>query len=159
MLFLKNTLPVLLLLLLSAGCDKPPADLNNEREAIRQLMLRERQSHFDRNTTAFAAGIADSIWTVKNGGVKHFSREEFWKKMEPYFSSVTFIRWDDLEKPVIQFSEDGSLAYAVVQKEVLLTYPDTNGQPFYDTTRYAWLAVYRKINGVWACEANASTSR
>lgn len=101
--------------------------------------------------------MADTIMAVKDGEVKRYSHDEMKARFNPYFGSVTFIRWDDEIPPVIEISDDGSMAYAVVKKEVLLTYDDTLGMPLYDTTHFAWMAIYRKIKGEWKGVANVST--
>ena len=74
------------------------------------------------------------------------------KRIEPYFSSVEFIKWDDVAEPVIRFSDDGTLAYAIIQKQVIVSYPDSAGKKFIDTTNYAWASIYRKQKGEWKVE-------
>ena len=70
-----------------------------------------------------------------------------------------FIKWDDVAEPVIQFSDDGTLAYAIIQKLVILSYPDSSGKKFIDTTNYAWASIYRKQKGEWKVECNISTNK
>ncbi len=81
------------------------------------------------------------------------------ERIGKYFNSVQFIKWDDTADPIIRFSDDGSLAYAIVQKEVIVTYPDSSGKAFNDTTHYAWSSIYRKQNGEWKVECNISTNK
>lgn len=134
-------------------------DLAKEEKAIRDLLQQERKAHFDRDVKLFMSEFSDSMVAVKNGTVKTATKEENEKRLGAYFGSVEFIKWDDAAPPLIRFSDDGSLAYAVLQKEVILTYPDTTGKAFYDTTNYAWVSVYRKQKGEWKVEANISTNK
>lgn len=134
-------------------------DIEKERKRITQLLQTERKAHFDRNVDLFMSEFADSMISVNKGTVTVASPEQNKKRIGAYFGSVEFIKWDDVAEPVIRFSDDGSLAYAIVQKQVILTYPDTLGKPFYDTTDYAWTSIYRKQKGEWKVECNISTNR
>jgi hypothetical protein len=51
------------------------------------------------------------------------------------------------------------MAYAIVQKQVILSYPDSLGATITDTADYAWISIYRKYNGRWKIETNASTNK
>lgn len=87
------------------------------------------------------------------------TKNENEKRIEKYFSSVNFIKWDDVAEPLIRFSSDGLMAYAIVQKQVVLSYPDSMGKSFVDTTNYAWISIYRKEKGQWKIETNISTNK
>jgi len=119
----------------------------------------ERKAHFDRNVDLFVSEFADSMLSVSKGKVTKLSVEQNKKRIEPYFGSVKFIKWDDMAEPVIKFSDDCSLAYAIVQKEVILTYPDSTDKAFFDTTHYAWSSIYHKQNGEWKVECNITTNK
>jgi hypothetical protein len=96
---------------------------------------------------------------VNRGVVRTATPEQNKERIGKYFEAVQFIKWDDVAEPVIRFSDDGTLAYAIVQKEVILTYPDSTGKAFYDTANYAWASIYRKQKGGWKVEANISTNK
>lgn len=134
-------------------------DLAKEEKEIRNLLQQERKAHFDRNTSLFISEFADNMISVNKGIVKSPTKAENEKRIGKYFSSVSFIKWDDVAEPIIRFSNDGTLAYAIIQKQVILTYPDSLGAPFYDTTDFAWASIYRKQKGEWKVEANISTNK
>jgi len=144
--------------LLIAGCSQQ-TNLETARKEIIQLLQQERKAHFDRNVDLFISEFADSMISVNKGKVAISSPAQNKKRIGAYFGSVQFIKWDDVAEPIIRFSHDGSLAYAIIQKQVIATYPDTSGKPFYDTTHYAWTSVYRKQKGEWKVECNISTNR
>ena len=135
------------------------ADLEKEKTAIRNLLQQERKAHFDRDVELFVSEFADSMISVNKGVVKIPSKEENKERIGKYFGSVQFIKWDDVAEPIIRFSGDGTLAYAVVQKQVIVSYPDSFGNNFADTADYAWVSVYRKQKGEWKVEANVSTNK
>ncbi len=153
-----RVLVILICTIVTMACGSK-ADPATEEKAIRHLLQQERKAHIDKNVKLFMSEFADSMIFVKNGAVRIPSREENEKRLSSYFGSVQFIKWDDTADPVIRISDDGTMAYAVVQKEVILTYPDTTGKAFYDTTHYAWVSVYRKRNGEWKVETNISTNK
>ncbi|WP_276502178.1 hypothetical protein [Terrimonas pollutisoli] len=134
---------------------------NKERdtEAITALLQQERKAHFDRNAELFMSEFADSMLSVNKGKVSVVSPDENKKRITSYFGSVQFIKWDDSAAPIIRFSDDGSLAYAIVQKQVILIRPDSLGKLLTDTTDYAWVSIYRKEKEGWKIECNASTNK
>lgn len=141
------------------SCTHRPNDLSKEKKAIQDLLQQERKAHFDRDTDLFVREFSDSMLSVNRGIVKYTPPDTMRRSVGKYFAAVKFIKWDDLAEPVIRFSADGSLAYAIVQKEVIVSYPDTTGRLFFDTTLYAWASVYRKVGGAWKAEANISTNK
>lgn len=149
--------PAFFALLLLVSCSLKKVNLSKEEKAIRNLLQQERKAHFEKNVDLFVSEFADSMVSVNKGKVTKLSVEQNKKRIEPYFSSVEFIKWDDVEEPIIQFSDDGTLAYAIIQKQVILSYPDSSGKKFIDTTNYAWASIYRKQKGEWKVECNIST--
>ena len=147
-----------LFLFLFVACNSKP-DLEKEKETILSMLQTERKAHFDRNVELFMSEFADSMLSVNKGVVSAPTSDEHKQRIGKYFGSVQFIKWDDTAEPIIRFSDDASLAYAIVQKDVILTYPDTTGKTFYDTTHYAWSSIYRKQNGEWKVECNVSTNK
>ena len=146
------------LLLLLVACS-PKADIEKERKTILTMLQTERKAHFDRNVELFISEFADSMISVNRGEVSTPTREMNKERIGKYFGSVQFIKWDDTAEPIIRFSDDGSLAYAIVQKDVIVTYPHSTGKSFTDTTHYAWSSIYRKYNGEWKVECNISTNK
>ena len=134
---------------------------NKEKElqAIASLLQQERKAHFDRNTELFVLEFADSMLSVNKGKVSVASPDENKKRISSYFGSVQFIKWDDSAAPIIRFSDDGSLAYAIVQKQVILIRPDSLGKLLTDTTDYAWASIYRKEKEGWKIECDVSTNK
>ena len=147
-----------LLLLLLMACNSKP-DLKKEKKTILAMLQTERKAHFDRNVELFMSEFADGMISVNKGKVSIDTRELHKERIGKYFGSVQFIKWDDTADPIIRFSDDGSLAYAIVQKDVIVTYPDSTGKAFNDTVHYAWSSIYRKQNDEWKVECNISTNK
>ena len=154
----KLTILLIFLSFLMPGCSSK-VDLETAGKEITDLLQQERKAHFERNVELFMSEFADSMISVGKGKVSIATQEENKKRIGKYFGNVEFIRWDDVVAPVIRFSDDASLAYAIIQKQVVVSYPDSLGIPFFDTTDYAWVSIYRKQKGGWKVEANVSTNK
>lgn len=111
-------------MLFAFSCNQK-TDLAKEENIIREMLKQERKAHFSKDVDLFVSEFADSMISVNKGIVKVLSPAENKIRIEPYFNSVEFIKWDDTEYPIIKFSEDGNMAYAVVQKQVILSYSDS----------------------------------
>ena len=149
---------VLLLLVFFQGCKQGP-DLEKEKKTILSMLQTERKAHFDRNVDLFMSEFADGMISVNKGEVKTPTKEYNKQRISNYFGSVKFIKWDDSAEPIIRFSDDGSLAYAIIQKDVILARSDSAGKTVNDSMHYAWTSIYRKLNGVWKIECNISTNK
>ena len=151
---------VLAFVIFLSGCNTGEKfDQEKETKAITALLLQERKAHFDRNTDLFVSEFADSMLSVNKGKVSVATVGENRQRISRYFSSVDFVKWDDVAKPVIRFSDDGSLCYAIIQKQVILSSLDSLGKKQLDTTDYAWASIYRKQKGEWKVECNISTNK
>ncbi|HEV7780936.1 MAG TPA: nuclear transport factor 2 family protein [Chitinophagaceae bacterium] len=155
---MKRFFSLLLATVMLCSCKSKP-DLAKEKKAILAILQQERKAHFDGDVELFISGFADSMVSVSKGMITTPTREEYRERFGDYFSKVKFIRWDDVNEPVIRFSDDASLAYAIIQKEIILSYPGSPGKTIIDTTAYAWVSIYRKLNGVWKGEVNVSTNK
>ena len=47
------------------------------------------------------------------------TKEKSRQRFTNYFTAVEFVKWDDVAEPVLQFSDDSTMAVAVVRKEVI----------------------------------------
>ncbi len=97
-------------------------DKQKETEAITALFQQERKAHFDRNMELFLSEFADSMLSVNKGKVSVTTPEENRERIGKYFGRVEFVKWDDVAEPVIRFSDDASLCYAIIQKQVILSW-------------------------------------
>lgn len=138
---------------LLASCSQRPD--NNAGEDLKAALHLEYKAHIEKNASMLVASFSDSFASVDKGKINFPKREDALKRFESYFSSVNFIKWDDIEPPVIRFSDDKSLAYALVRKQVVLEIKAKPGSR--DTTNFAWTAIYRKGKDGWKLECMTST--
>jgi hypothetical protein len=140
------------------SCNKA-IDESANRKAILALQEQERTAHFNNDADLFVSEFAPALYMLNKGKVDSSSVEVYKKKIQSYFNTVKFIKWDDVAEPIIQFSKDHSMAYAIIQKQVILEAKDSTGKTVNDTTDYAWTSIYRKLNNKWKLVCNTSTNK
>ena len=154
-----RSLGIILLAVLFLSACSAGFDTKKRRSEILALLEQERKAHFDRNVSLFISEFADSMISVNRGVVQTATPEQRRPRIEGYFGSVEFVKWDDVAPPEIRFSNDGSLAYAIIQKQVILLKTDSLHNKTPDTTDYAWVSIYRRTGNGWKVECNASTNK
>lgn len=146
----------ILAILCLISCNQP--DLAADEKAIRELLKKEQQAHLEKNIDLLLSNGTPETIVVNRGIVSVPTEEQNRARFTHYFGSVNFIKWEDTADPIIRFSDDSSLAYAIIQKQVILTLKDdVTAKP--DTTDFAWMSVWRKMDGKWKMESIVSTNK
>jgi len=155
---MKQTFLFVLLVWLLAACNAQP-DLDAERQAVMSLLQTEQNAHLSKNPSMLVDLFSDNFITVNAGVINQPTEEESLTQFARYFNTVEFEKWEDATPPQLHFSADGSLCWATVDKEVVLTFPDGEGNTIRQSVRYAWVAIYEKLNDTWKLTANISTNQ
>ena len=150
---------LLFILLTFYACDpSEKIDLEKEKAKILELHHLQRDYHFNKDSVAFVNQQTDDLISVNRGEITFPKKSETLSRYHSYFSSVEFKKWDDVSEPIIKFSEDGKLAYTIVDKIVKIEFEDENGEISESETHFAWTAIYRKIDDEWKIESVTSTN-
>ncbi len=152
---------ILLLIVAVVSCQSPDNTklaLQAEQDII-ELHERQREMHFAKDYTEFVDMFTEDFLSINRGYARVPSREENLEMFKGYFETVVFEKWDDLSPPVIRFSDDYQTAYTSVRKEVVIKYSFNTRDTLRERTEYAWLTVYRKIDGKWKVDAISSTNQ
>ena len=150
---------ILLPVLLLSCSEKKQFDEKGATNEIIQLHNLQREYHFNKDSISFVHQLSEDFISVNNGIISHPNKNNTISRYNNYFSSVDFLRWDDVTKPIIKFSKDGSLAYTIVDKIVKVTYLDKMGGTDIGETHFVWTAIYRKYDDEWKIECVTSTQR
>ena len=140
------------------ACSQNQFNTAKDTAEILKLHEEQRNFHFKKMAPEFAALMGPNYISVNRGIISQPSTAENTERFSNYFNSVEFEKWDDLKPPVIRFSDDHSIAYTIVDKEVILHYEGDEGEQIRDTSHFAWLAIYKKHEGVWKIDCVASTN-
>ncbi|MEP1093798.1 MAG: hypothetical protein ABJG78_01735 [Cyclobacteriaceae bacterium] len=133
-------------------------DLQSAREEILELHNNSRKYHFEKDSISFANQLSKRFVSVNRGEVNRPSFDDNLKRFNRYFSSVEFVKWDDIVEPVIKFSGDGKMAYTIVQKEVVVRFTE-DSKEMEEQVEFAWVAIYTKGEKGWKVECVASTNK
>lgn len=133
--------------------------LEDETAKILKLHQDQRKYHFNKDSVAFMNQLSNNFISVNKGRITFPTRQETLSRYHRYFSSVDFIKWDDVTDPIIQISDDRTLAYTIVDKIVIVSFTNENGMTIEDSTHFAWAAIYRKYDGDWKIDSVTSTQK
>ena len=107
-------------LLLAIGCQSSNTASDNPTQEIKKLLDQSRKAHFEGDPDLLVSNSADSIISVNAGKVSISTPAKVKESMSDYLKNTHFIKWDDEMEPIIRFSEDKSMAYAIVRKLVII---------------------------------------
>ena len=150
---------VLVLFVLSSCGNKKNVNFSHEKEKILELHKAQRDYHFNKDSIAFANQLSENFISVNRGKISSPKKEETISRYHGYFSSVEFLKWDDVSDPIIKFSDDGSMAYTIVDKIVAVSRKDENGNSVEGKTHFAWTAIYKKYGDQWKIDCVTSTNK
>lgn len=146
-------------ILLSACTPQQKFDEASERSRIMALHNLQRTYHFEKMTEEFVTLFSENHISVNRGAISRPSGAENRERFNRYFESVEFEKWDDIDPPVIRFSDDGSMAYTIVHKEVVVNYRNEDNEKVRESTGFSWVAIYKKYAGEWKIDCVASTNK
>jgi hypothetical protein len=135
-------------MLILAGCDPGP-DLESYRQEILELHKAGIQAHIDKDVGFFTRDISEDYFSVGWGEISHPAKDEIDATFRDYLGNTEFSRYEDLEQPVIGFSDDGSIAWSIVRVKV-----EGERRIDGDSTRAldftcAWITLYRRDGDRW----------
>jgi hypothetical protein len=149
-----------LVLIILFSCDKSQKpSFADEKEKILDLHKSQRDYHFKKDSIAFVNQLSENFISVNKGVISVPRKSETVARYNNYFSSVAFIKWDDVSDPIVRFSDDGSMAYTLVDKIVVLSYQNEYGTTVEEETHFAWTAIYKKYGDDWKIDCVTSTER
>ena len=159
----KNRLIAQTLLLVALGfwgaCQPEKVDLGAERQKLLRLHQAQQDAHLQKNVTAFISQFDQNMLSVNRGKITTMSPEAARPRIQSYFETVKFKKWADVNPPRIEFSDDASMAYMVVDKMVILSYLDEQKQTVEESTHFAWVSICKKQpDGEWKIVCNVSTN-
>ncbi len=134
-----------------------PIHLDAEKAALLSICEQDRQAHLDTDVAAALASYDDPYIYVRDGKIQRLARADTEPQYRKYFGGATFHEWDDIEPPIMQISNDGSMAWVIRRVRVRYTRPDDAGQEAAHAFVYAGISTYEKRAGQWVCVANVST--
>lgn len=139
---------VILKVRLDTGSETPVAV-----QELLKLHEEERRAHFETNIDLLQKDAPESFISVRNGKIYRVSKSDERQMFEEYFKDAKYLKWDDLEPPIVRVSADGTMGWVIVRVEVRRLSGEKKEEAFI----YAGIMTYEKQNGKWGRIANVST--
>ncbi len=99
----------------------------------------------------------DSFVVVNRGEVITMNGSEFDAGMSDIMQGKDHYKYDDLIRPIVRISDDGTLGWVIVQVRVEGVMLDENGKPAGPFEfESAWIELYEKVDGHWKMTGNVS---
>ncbi|MGI9550819.1 MAG: hypothetical protein ACR2MT_06430 [Aurantibacter sp.] len=133
------------------SCQKA-IDFDLEKKKIKAQMDLVDQAHHKKDAKLFYRPNAENWYDVRNGVVSHLSKSDVIPATQSYLDSMTFKEMTRDDNPIIEISDDGTLASyigSVTVKGILGESP-----VFWIVS---WQSVLKKINGEWKIISSANT--
>lgn len=153
--FLTLVLPVTLV-----GCAGPDtASRQTDVAALQAAHETVLQAHRDGDVERWLGVESDSYVVANRGRVTFPTMEERRAAREPYLANTRFSRYEDVSEPFVTISDDGSLGWLIAEVAVTgrQTLPDGSVEAVESV--YAWIELYRRVDGEWRLVGNVSNSR
>lgn len=140
------------------GCVKSP-DFEVEKQNLLTLHKAQEDAHLNEDVKQFVNQFANPMISINRGKITTVFQDAALKRFQNYFDTVLIKSWKDITPPIIDFSEDATMAYMLVDKFIILTYEDGEGKTIEEKTHFAWGSVLKKQeNGEWKIVCNISTN-
>ena len=154
----KIILFLLAAMLLGACCKEQP-DLDAYKKEILELHRGFISAHLAKDVESIAEPTADGYLFVAGGEVEISNAGKVAEWLERYFARTEFTEYSDVADPIIGISDDGSLAWSIVQVRVAGTSRGEDGteEPF--DTLWAWITLYKREGEGWLRISDVSTYR
>lgn len=140
------------------ACRAQP-DLASRRAEILDLHRSFIQAHLDKDAEFIARPTAPGYFFVSDGQVTPMDAAGMHKMLSDYLTSTEFSHYRDEVEPIIGISEDGSLAWAIVQVRVAGSSTAEDGSTRAFDTLWAWITLYERKGEEWLRVADVSTRR
>ncbi|MHA1967576.1 MAG: hypothetical protein ACW964_07225 [Candidatus Hodarchaeales archaeon] len=124
-------------------------DFESYRSEIIALHEKEIEAHMNKNVEFFVKDIADEYVTVSFGEIRKPTLEEIRSQFTSYLTNTVFTKYEDLQEPIIRFSKDGSLAWAIFQVAVKGKRKRDDGSEKNLDFTCAWITLYERQDDKW----------
>ncbi|MHA2333931.1 MAG: hypothetical protein ACXAEU_18030 [Candidatus Hodarchaeales archaeon] len=107
------------------------------------------EAHLNKNVDFFVQDIADEYFSVSYGEIRKPTKEEIKSLFTNYLNNTVFTEYRDLSEPIINFSEDGSMAWSLVQVKVKGKQTVENESERDLDFICAWITLYKRQDNKW----------
>ncbi|EZH73013.1 hypothetical protein ATO12_18530 [Aquimarina atlantica] len=146
-----NKITTILLVFSFLSCQKS-IDIEAEKQKIQSLMDLVEQAHFNKDANQFYQPNAEEWYDVRKGNVQQIKKSDRISGTQSYLDAMEFHELIKRDDPVIEISDDGSMASyigSVIVKGIL------GSEPVYWVV--SWQNVLKKIDNEWKIISTVNT--
>lgn len=134
-----------------------PESRDRHHEVLLSIHADQRRAHFERDPELLFRNAAEQWTYVRNGQVDRLTRAELVERFRASLNATEHHEWDDIEPPIIEVSEDGTLAVMVEHVSIRLSRTAEDGSREELQGVYAGATVYRWDAEGWRSTINITT--
>lgn len=149
-----NSLSLLLCFLFVAllfSCNQK-TDPEQEREKVLALIASMREAHFESDSEKFLAPMLDSFVEIRAGRYVRLYKNESLPGIQSYFDSMEFLELEDVQEPVLEISEDATMASYIGS---IILKGRMDNEPVF--SKLSFQSLLRKEGGQWKIIHNANS--
>ncbi|MCB0533821.1 MAG: hypothetical protein KDD14_16590 [Saprospiraceae bacterium] len=139
---------------------RAPMRVLTEEQQLLRLHRAVMDDHWFGQTTNMKRHQADSLLIVSAGDLFTVAGNQPDAPMDRMMANRDYTVYDDLVRPVVRVSDDGTLAWVIVQVYAKGVRFDETGKPTGPLEFVsAWIELYEKMAGEWRMTGNVSNFR
>jgi hypothetical protein len=143
-------------IVLISGCQSQ-RDLAALEAEILQLHQMGIDAHLNKDIDFFCRDISEDYVSVSGGEINKPTVAEIQETFRHYLGTTVFTQYEDLQDPIVGVSQDGSLAWSIVQVKVAGR-KISNGDPAGEIDfTCAWITLYERQGDRWQRLADVSS--
>ncbi|MBQ4819259.1 nuclear transport factor 2 family protein [Aquimarina sp. MMG016] len=146
-----KTVCIFLCALMFISCQKP-IELKVEKEKVKAQIQLVQEAHYNKNADQFYAPNGDSWYDIRGGQVSIKSKVDAIPGTQSYLNDMVFDELKETHPPVIEISDDGTMASYI---GALIVKGKYNSKPVFWVV--SWQSVLKKIDGEWKIISTANT--
>jgi hypothetical protein len=134
-----------------------PESRERDRDDLLAIHADQRRAHYERDPELLFRNGAEQWTFVRAGQVERLTYAELVERFRANFSRTQYHEWDDIEPPIIDVSEDGTLAVMVEHVRIRVSRMAEDGSSEELQGVYAGATVYRRDAEGWRSTINITT--
>jgi len=143
-------------IVLISGCQSRP-DLEPLKSEILELHQAGIDAHLNKDIDFFVRDLSTDYVSVSGGEINEPTVAEIRETFRSYLENTEFTQYEDLRDPIVGVSQDGSIAWSIVQVKVAgrqISNGDANREVDFTC---AWITLYERRENMWVRLADVSS--
>lgn len=134
-----------------------PESQEHDRDILLAIHADQRRAHFELDPELLFRNAAEQWTYIRNGRVERLTHAELVERFRVNFNATQYQEWEDIEPPIIDVSNDGTLAVMVEHVNIRLLRTAEDGSREELQGVYAGATVYRRDAEEWRSTINITT--